>query len=309
MSRAKYQHYVSCFYLKKFCNSEGKVWVYDKHLNKAYCRKPNAIGGETYFYDAPEIEKQLGVEQVVEKFFHPFEGKAASVINTWLSKLDRGMPFRIHRKQREFFAFFLATQLVRTPSHRDFIMQWGAAMKKIELNAYLQAKLRNVSEQDVKITWDKEREPYLHAERILDTDALTRYARILGSHLWIVISNPTRHTLYTSDNPVSRKVHKSGGWRSYSGIASEGIQLIFPLSPRFSLSLLERTRWKNFAKFDGKLGSVGMVDENVEHDNSGQVLQSTRFVYCQEDDFSLARLVCADFPEVTDPKRQLVSQD
>src|SRR5204863_6255755 len=139
MSRTKYQHYVPCFYLKRFCNLDGKLWVYDKHLDKAYCQKPEEIGGETYFYEVPEIDKRVGVEQFVEKFFHPFEGKAALILNNWLSKLEGGTYFRIYKEERELFALFLATQLVRAPHHRSFIMQWGAALKKHELAAYLRA--------------------------------------------------------------------------------------------------------------------------------------------------------------------------
>jgi hypothetical protein len=169
--------------------------------------------------------------------------------------LERGTYFRIYKEERELFAFFLATQLVRTPNHRNFIMQWGAAMKKIELSAHLQTKTPDVSDHDVTISWDKKREPYMHAERIINANALNEYASILNAHIWCVVANLTSHTLYTSDNPITKKAHKRGGWRSYSGIASEGIQLIFPLSPQFSLSLLERTRWKKFEKLDGKLGT------------------------------------------------------
>ena len=75
MSRVKYQHYVPRFYLEKFCNSDGRVWVYDKFLERAYCRKPDQIGGETHFYDVPELEKHVGGEQFIEKFFNPFEGE------------------------------------------------------------------------------------------------------------------------------------------------------------------------------------------------------------------------------------------
>ena len=257
MSRTKYQHYVPRFYLEKFCNSDGKLWVYDKHLDKTYSQKPANIGGETYFYDVPEIEQRLGVEQFVEKFFHPFEDQAAVVLTTWLSTLECGSYFRIHREQRELFSFFLATQLVRTPNHRNFIMQWGAAIKQIELDAYRRIHGANESNHDARISWDKKRESYLHADRILDTNALNQHASVLNAHIWIVLPNLTRHTLYTSDNPISRKAHKRGGWRSYSGIGSEGIQLIFPLSARFSLSLLERTHWKKFEKLDGKGGTTG----------------------------------------------------
>lgn len=82
---------------------------------------------------------------------------------------------------------------------------------------------------------------------------------------------------------------------------------MFPISPTYSLNLLERTSWKQFSKYDGKVAPIQMADENVEHDNCGQVVHSTRFVFCRENNFDLAKRACADWPDITDPKRSLIS--
>jgi hypothetical protein len=307
MGKAKFQHYVPRFYLRQFADTEGLVWVYDKKLARTYARKPSEIAGETYFYDAPKLEEKIGVEQFVEKFFQPFEGVAASILDRWLSKLKAGAYFRIYAEERMLFSMFLATQLVRTPSHRNFVMQFGALLKKLELKAYLETNAPQVANHPFEITWDAKRESYLHARSILDEQLLDDCTSVLNAHIWLVVANKSSHSLYTSDSPICKKGHKTGGWRSYQGYASEGIELMFPLSPAYSLRLLERTYWKGFSKYDGRSAPVQIEDENVEHDNCAQAVHSTRFVFCQQDDFDLAKRACADWPDITEPKRSLIA--
>lgn len=307
MSRVKFQHYVPRFYLEGFSGAAGKVWVYDKKLGKVYCRSADQIGGEKSFYDVPKLEQEFGEEQFVEKFFQPFESVAASILRRWLEKLEAGAYFRIYKEERELFSLFLATQIMRTPYHRQFVMQMGAAIEKLRLTAYLERSYPEAATENLKISWDKAREPYLHAEQIVDDETIGHVASILDNHIWTVFPNPTGRPLYTSDNPIIKKPHKRGGWRSYAGYASEGIEINFPLSPRFALSIVERTFWKEFAKFDGKLSPTPLKDENIDHYNSIRVDNATRFIFCPENDFALAQKFCVEFPETTDPERPLVS--
>jgi Protein of unknown function (DUF4238) len=303
-NRVKYQHYIPRLYLKNFCNSEGRVWVYDKKLAKAYARTPDNIGGETYFYDVPELEKEIGVVQFVERFFNDFEDCAARVLTDWLDQLRVGGDFQVAAKDRADFSLYLATQLVRTPNYRKFTLQMGAAILKVKLEAHIAAE---APDETVDIKWRKEREAAFHARHILDLDTLETYAQIFHSHVWIFLRNPTGRSLYTSDNPILLKTHKRGE-RQLPGIGAEGIELIFPIAPNFSLSLLERSYWSHMEKFDGLVAPFNMADTNIDHDNSGHANQSTRFVYCRDDDFSLARRFCAEYPDVTDPERQIISK-
>jgi hypothetical protein len=307
MSRIKYQHYVPRFYLERFCDAQGMVWVFDKSLGKSYRRRPSEVGGETYYYDVPKLDEHVGVEQFVEKFFQPVEAEIASIFAVLLRKLESGSYFKIYDEQRNSLAVFLALQLIRTPSHRLFALQMRAEIEKLGFKAYLQHEHPELAEKDFEVTWDKKRESFFHAQRILDMDSLKRVAGVLYNHIWTVVENDSAKPLYTSDSPVVRKAHGSGGWRSHYGIASRGIQLMFPLSPRFSLNLLEYDRWKKVEKFDGKVLPLRMNEEIVQHDNSGQVQESMRFLYCSGDDFDLARDMCERFPDLADPKRRLVS--
>jgi hypothetical protein len=306
MKKVKYQHYVPRFYLERFCDSHGMVWVYDKFLGKSYRRKPSEIGGETYYYDVPELDEHVGVEQFVEKFFQPVEDEIALIFEALLGKLESKSYFKIYDEQRNSLAVFLGLQLIRTPAHRAFALQMRAEIEKLGFKTYLQHEHPEVADKDFEMTWDKKRESFLHAKNILNVESLKRIATTLYGHIWTVVENRSSRPLYTSDNPITKKAHETGSWRGNSGIASRGIQLMFPLSPRFSLNLLERDRWHKFEKFDSKVLPMPMNEEIVEHDNSGQVQDSTRFLYCSEDDFGLVRGMCSRFPELADPKRRLV---
>jgi hypothetical protein len=302
MSKIKYQHYVPRFYLEGFRNREGQIWVYDKKLDKAFPGIASQIGGEKYFYDAPKLEKAIQIDQFVEKFFQPFEDIAAPILKGWLERLEKGI-FDPTKDERIKFAQFLATQLIRTPSHRLFIMQMGAKIHEVALKAHLEADHPELLSHPFEITWDSAREPYLHAEYMMDLQALLEYAGILFSHIWTVLSNETRRTLYTSDSPITRRPHIKSGWRSFMGIGSKGVQIIYPLSPNFSLSLLERTHWEKHRKYEGQIFPLRMDDLAIDHDNSIQVQQSMRFLYCREDDFGLARRYCNQYPDVRSPNR------
>lgn len=304
--KTKFQHYIPRFYLENFTDKNGRVWVYDKKLKRSYATNPTNIAGETYFYDVPKLEERLGIPQFVEKFLQPFESDAAIIITSWLAKLKDKTCFYICDDEREAFSIFLITLLIRTPNHRKLVMQMGALLKKMELMEHLRSHAPEVAEKPFEIQWNKEHEPYYHARTIVDVKHITEGASILHRHIWIVARNSTSNSLYTSDCPIVTKRHKEGGWRSYSGIAAEGIQVMFPFSPNHTLYLLERNYWKNFAKLDGTLAPFELANETLMHDNSGQVLNSSRFVYCDSDDFDFARRVCEDWPDITDPQRQIV---
>jgi hypothetical protein len=90
---------------------------------------------------------------------------------------------------------------------------------------------------------------------------------------------------------------------------SFGTELQFALSPRYLLCLVER-RWLETAvpplvELDGMLGG-SLTPENVTFQRSLQVRDSRRFLFCCEDDFNLARDMCASYPDLRDPNRPRV---
>jgi hypothetical protein len=83
--------------------------------------------------------------------------------------------------------------------------------------------------------------------------------------------------------------------------------LVFPLDSRHVLLMLERTHFADWRKHDNR-GIVLSADQ-VRGYNGLQVMRSSQRVFCANDDFDLAREVCAAHPEVRDPNRPRVRVD
>jgi Protein of unknown function (DUF4238) len=116
---------------------------------------------------------------------------------------------------------------------------------------------------------------------------------ILFEHIWIVGENNTSQPLLTSDDPVVRHSHAKP--YAGSGFASPGIEILFPLSSRFILVLLDRAHFKRSDYLtDGIVHQL--FPEQVLHYNVSQVRDSYPQVFCQQDRFDQAREYIAVYP-------------
>jgi hypothetical protein len=94
MSDPKLHHYVPQFYLERFTNSDGRLWVFDKKLNRKFCSSPKNIAAETKFYYVSELVGTKCTPLFVEKQFSALESNIAQITGDWLNQLnnckDRG---------------------------------------------------------------------------------------------------------------------------------------------------------------------------------------------------------------------------
>jgi len=311
MGRVKYQHYVPRFYLDSFQNVSGHVLCYDKELDRAYQQSPTHLGGETLFYDLPEAERKVGAgaAQFLEKWFNPLESAAAKTLRVWRERLHGAGEFSPTDDDREVIANFMAAQYLRTPRARQECAEISVLAAKMSFFNYLGEKAPELVKQsenpfdDIPLTLAENRRPYAHAQTLLDVRLIEELATILLNHIWLAIENKTRLTFYTSDHPVVKHPHARHPVRTMCGFGSFGIEVVYPLTPHYSLSLMERRYWSGCAGAHRKLLKGSLVDENVKFYNSIQVVQSARFVYAAENDFNLARDLCRENPELKDPDR------
>lgn len=310
--RKKYQHYVPRFYLEGFQDDSGKLWCYDKQLDKAYQGSPDSLGGEKFFYDVPEVEKQLGVSQFIENWFNPLETDAATTLKAWRKSLLTTGEFSPTESERHIMATYLAVQYLRTPRGRQKAEELTLLAAKISFFNYLGEKDPEIANQiqnpieEIQLSLAKDRRPAAHATILLNIPLIEELATILLKHIWIVVENKTESSYYTSDHPVVVVPHAGTSVRPKSGLASTGIQVIYPLTPQYSLSLLERNFWKLFAPSDRKVHRLQIAKASVEFDNSVQVVQSSRFVYSQDSDFTLVKDMCRENPELKNPQRTIL---
>jgi len=102
-----------------------------------------------------------------------------------------------------------------------------------------------------------------------------------------------------------RQAHKKHPVLRNTGIGSRGIEIAMLLSSNHILIFMEKTHFAPLVKSDHKL--VNLVEGNIEYYNSLQVRGSDRQVYCETDDFELARDFCRQWPERCSEQRRRIA--
>jgi hypothetical protein len=143
-----------------------------------------------------------------------------------------------------------------------------------------------------------------HAMVLFRPEMMRQMTRTLRRHIWLVGDNQTDHPLYTSDAPVVRHSHLQGVHLPSWGIASRGIEVAFPLTPRYVLMIVERVVFADKASEEFSL--LPLEPAHVDFYNWMQVMQSHQRVFCPDDRFDLARRILDVQPEAGDPGRQRV---
>lgn len=211
-------HYVPVFHLDRWrVGGSGSIGVLDKREKKTFQATPRNVGAEVYFYS------RLPEAQVVEGWL--------SLIDERLAKLYR----RIERKRdvahltqedRGWADVLLALMAIRTRAARE------SARATYERVANLVAKAKGVTDWTVKVT----EEGALGAHISMLPDLLS-YAYWVGRLKLTLLVNRTQVPYTTSDQPVTRwnglppRPSRDGRF----GLASQGIQLRMPISPRLCL--------------------------------------------------------------------------
>lgn len=107
--------------------------------------------------------------------------------------------------------------------------------------------------------------------------------------------NESTTPLCTSDHPVVREASIRDGHNSYLGLASPGIRVSLPVSPKYILLLCDRGYFSRLRSLDG--GRVSLSGREVEQYNSLQVLQANRQVFSSRRDFGLATELKRKYPD------------
>jgi len=278
------------------------------------------VAQQRYFYDIPheviaaDLEQTMD-PQAVEHTLSELEGDFNTVVERVLRKATRRSRFRrflnfitfrhgtiISRRDKEALCFFVALQYLRTREFRltiqDGLEQFEAAIRKRipadQIHFFFEG-FRGVNEVDVRMH---------HLSLMLDNRFVDELTALLYGHILVIGQDRSHHKLYTSDNPMVRRAHKRHPVLRNIGIGSPGIEIAMPLSSDYILIFMERTHFAPLAKSDRKL--VNLVESNIEYYNFLQVRGCDRQVYCETDDFDLARDFCRRWPERCAEQRRRV---
>ncbi|MGM0111315.1 DUF4238 domain-containing protein [Enterococcus sp. DIV0187] len=330
MADTKKEHYVPRFYLKDFCDTDNKIWVFDKRTQSIRKQKVTEIAMENYFYDLDldkvtldakkeeEFQKisneylELGIfesfdqmkdflKKGVEKdYFSKIEPLFAKLLKDISEKANGANRWYIQNcyafsiKQKEMLSVMFANQLMRTKTRRE---EYKDGFEKLASRIF--TKLYKDSDaEEVAVTLNKEALKWQHISMMLDPDHLKNMSDILNSHIWIMLINKTSKSFYTSDNPIAKIPNVIHPHKGNMGIGSEGMELLFPITPNLIVGMYEKEY------FRGKMLDRSFVEINepevIDRFNSAQILSSYRCVFSKENNFELAEKLIKENPDLAE---------
>jgi Protein of unknown function (DUF4238) len=252
MKGPKLHHYVPQFYLRRFADPRGKLWVWDKTNGRTFAATSKSIAAESDFYWLHEFERIGHDPLTLEKQLSDLEYNVATITEQWIGWISQMPPKEkvpIPVVNREIVSRYIALQFLRTADRKDLL----CAMYELD---------------HPHETLSPERRTELHTTLLWDLKGLAKIEKHIQKAIWIFGRNQTPTPFWTSDNPVAFKTANNKMWLKV-GFISGGIYVVFPLSPTIVLYCHERTYWKKIAKWDRIVSPIEFTDEMVEHENAG----------------------------------------
>lgn len=121
------QHYVPQFYLKKFCNSNSKLYVYDKEKQNYFKATPKDICFEKNLYEYEENNSLLGggkpiLTNDIENIYAVEEGKYSALLDTIINRMDEQInqnALILNSDEVDLLIDFVANLIIRHPKSMD----------------------------------------------------------------------------------------------------------------------------------------------------------------------------------------------
>lgn len=340
MADTKKEHYVPRCYLQNFATIQNRIDVFDKW--KMMVRQNQDIINvamengfydldlisllqkmDTEMYDKAKVDlmdilgtdkweeaKQIigNPKEIEKKHFVKLEGIYSSLLqaivkkgygSSWVIKNC----YALSEEEKIHLSLFIAIQVIRTKRFRENLsdMVSGAA----QALAY-KAQIHDedaLPKDAFKVKANPEFIKLQHSSMLLDPELSLQIEEILCSHVWTMCVNKTSIPFITSDDPVVRIPHKKDPYRSYSGFASEGIEIVFPISPMLMLCMGDRKTYGHCLQ-DRRYYEIS-DPEDVEYYNMYQVTNSYRCVFSTSYDFSNVKKFCEEHPSLQTYQSQI----
>jgi len=235
------------------------------------------VAAELHFYEREDTGIEKGLQRFEDLFVGPYRR---------LLKVDK--PSDLTQEEIAAVVGFITVQSMRTREMREM-----ARSIDEQLSAVLRAEgvedsaFGSISDDDM---------------RQIQINALVRGGPNFAAHIarlkWVLTINGTTMPYWTSDNPITRYNPHPEGLRSNLGLDDRGIQVFFPLSPTRSLCLCDPEEYAGLPE----VWTTNDV-QPVMFENNLQLQMSTRFVFANTGDFSLAKTILAEHPYCADPTR------
>jgi hypothetical protein len=278
-------------YLRPFvAEGQGRdsVFRYDKISGVTRLKNIARVAGAGNFYEIKGVLALGGIEGylgTLESSFGPVRDKVLAAKDV----------VGLTEDERRTVAYFVATQFVRTQEIRTGVRDMIASIKDSLAGEKLSDKLRKqIEEAQVEL---KIRDVHLSL-----LESIPWIAGTLMERKWIVIMNETEMPFWTSDHPVNLRNEIEPPGVESLGIGLPEIQVYLPMSPTLSLVICD---YRYYIYEPDKLVTRDM--NNIVFQNDWQLRQSTQFLFSNKDDFSVARRITENVPEIADPARRRVA--
>jgi hypothetical protein len=274
MGSPKRHHFVPQFYLRRFTDDNGKLWVWDRVLGRSFIAKPGTIAAESQFYFHDGLHSAGHDPLTMERQFSALEHHAAVVTDHWLAQVRAsapGDPLEIPDDDRDTMGIFLALQALRTADTRDLLTQFAMRADPSE------ATHGYARELHLDLLWD---------EVLVDNLALR-----IASSTWVLAQNPSAIPLVTSDNPVTFRTNDNRMWVR-GALFSEGTYMAYPLAPDVIMfAYPDGGEWQGggVSKFNNTVSPVVLTSEMALSENTAHVFMASRHVVSTVQDFAWAR--------------------
>lgn len=266
---------------------------------------------ENYFYETSGDIPEIGMEEKLSQI----EGVSSTIFRKIISEESLE---NLSSIEHEFLCLFTTIQLIRTKPAReqikamnDLLVAWfendGISIDDVE-------NLEKMTEEDVSNT------------HVLNLKSLAgRLVPHVLNKTLLLVKAPKGSRFFISDNPIALHNHFPREGRGNDGLSLKGIEIHFPISSKLCLVFLcseiieiikhkveaEQQRRKMGVGFPIDISeSLKFIDdltnpkskslsvENVIFHNSLQIIQSSRFIYSNENDFELIEDMLKTNPEV-----------
>lgn len=335
MTKVINQHYVPQSYLKNFSSNRSQIF-FDKFKQRSFISNVRNVASERTFYDFPQDVTQPQDIQIVEHFFSELESRQDRFLHHLQRKISKVFHLRLDPKragkiyilpiftkdQKRDLACVAAVQFLRTKEFREFLVEMRQATEPLTSHILENEILERINqfESVSSIQLDEDSVNSLKSlisdecnsilSRVYDDGLAVVHAKaifqyyeqileIFHDHIWIIGINDLDQPLFTSDHPIVRRSYLSS-----SGLASEGIEIAFPLNSKSLLIMREKQYFHKYKDKESKLFPLTL--EDVEHYNMLQVHGSNRFVFCAEDRFDLVKSICQEYPAICSEDRNRV---
>jgi Protein of unknown function (DUF4238) len=306
-NESKNQHYVPLAYLRHFANSKEMIWAFDKSTGREFQPNIANIAAERRFYDNDEIGSITGDKQFIEnKLSNDLEGHYATISSALIKDLSSGKFRSLSNKHRHFLATFMVVQMLRTKESLIKLEQLTNSVLDIYKKTFCKKEFEPPLDEELLggMTREETARDVQHRS-LLNGATIQDMSLILYRHIWFIQEAFEEDEFITSDHPFVKRGHITSTGRSRSGIDSTGVEILFPLSPRYLLTLVDREHFATMAKLDGvKLRLVS--HDNMIYNNDFQIRQSSRFVFSRKNNFDFVRAMIAESPIYGDLNRKRI---